>query len=161
MGLGFTVLEAAKAVQQNLDFETLHNHVLGVMKRMKVFFVLSTLEYLKKGGRIGKVAGTIGQILNVKPIITVTEEGIYTTYAKARGKKQSIDKMFEIIKGHLSRSLCNVAICQGDAKHDAEQFVERVKSLGNINDMIVASVSPVIGVHTGPGTLGFVVYNPE
>lgn len=161
MGLGFTVIEAARKLGQNASFEAVCAHVQETLAKMKVYFVLETLEYLTKGGRIGKVAGTLGQILNLKPIITVNEEGIYTTHAKVRGRKQSIDRLFETIKEHLAKPMHNVAVCHGAAKEEAQDLVERIKKLGNVGDLITGHVSPVIGVHTGPGTLGLVFYQTD
>lgn len=161
MGLGYTVIEAARELAQNVSFEALCAHVQETLTKMKVYFVLETLEYLTKGGRIGKVAGTLGQILHLKPIITVNEEGVYTTYAKVRGRKKSVDRLFEIIKGHLAKPMMNVAVCHGAALEEAQDLIGRIKKLGNVGELLTAHVSPVIGVHTGPGTLGFVVYQTD
>ncbi|NLJ73400.1 MAG: DegV family protein [Firmicutes bacterium] len=161
MGLGYSVIEAAQKLQQNASFEAVCAHVQGILSKMRVFFVLGTLEYLTKGGRIGKVAGTLGQILNIKLIITVNEEGVYTTYAKVRGRKQSIDKMFEALKEQLAKSRNNVAVCHGAAVEEAQALINRIKELCSIDEIITGHVSPVIGVHTGPGTLGIAVYSTD
>jgi len=161
MGLGYSVIEAARKLQQNASFEAVCAHVQGTLSKMRVYFVLGTLEYLTKGGRIGKVAGTLGQILNIKPIITVNEEGVYTTYAKVRGRKQSIDKMFEALKEHLTKPRNRVAVCHGAAVEEAQALINRIKELCNIEEVISGHVSPVIGVHTGPGTLGIAVYSTD
>lgn len=161
MGLGYTVIEAARKLAQNASFEAICSHVQETMAKMKVYFVLETLEYLTKGGRIGKVAGTLGQMLNLKPIITVNEEGVYTTHAKIRGRKKSVDRLFEIIKGHLAKPMHNVAVCHGAALEEAQELLERIKKHGNVGEILLGHVSPVIGVHTGPGTLGFVVYSTD
>ncbi|HHT42414.1 MAG TPA: DegV family protein [Firmicutes bacterium] len=161
MGLGYTVIEAARKLTHNVGFEALCTHVQAVLSRMKVYFVLETLEYLKKGGRIGRVAGTLGQILNLKPIITVNEDGVYTTYAKVRGRKQSLERLMEVAKEHLAKPMSNVAVCHGAALEEARDFVQRIKNLGNVGEVLMGHVSPVIGVHTGPGTLGFVVYQTD
>jgi DegV family protein with EDD domain len=158
MGLGYTVVEAARKLAQNSNFDSLCAHVQDTLTKIRVYFVLETLEYLTKGGRIGKVAGTLGQMLNLKPIITVNEEGVYTTHAKVRGRKKSVDRLFETIKGHLAKPMLNVAVCHGAALEEAQELMERIKSNGNVGEMLLSHVSPVIGVHTGPGTLGFVVY---
>lgn len=161
MGLGYTVIEAARKLTHNVGFEALCTHVQAVLSRMKVYFVLETLEYLKKGGRIGRVAGTLGQILNLKPIITVNEDGVYTTYAKVRGRKQSLERLMEVAKEHLAKPMSNVAVCHGAALEEARDFVQRIKNLGNVGEVLMGHVSPVIGVHTGPGTFGFVVYQTD
>ena len=158
MGLGYTVIEAARKLANNVDFEGLCSYVQESLGKIKVYFVLHTLEYLTKGGRIGKVAGTLGQILNLKPIITVNEEGVYTTHAKVRGRKQSLGRLLEVAKQHLAKPMNNVAVCHGAALDEAQELAERIKKFGNISELLMCHVSPVIGVHTGPGTLGFVVY---
>lgn len=161
MGLGYTVIEAARKAQEGASHAEVCAHAEQYLKKMKVFFVLETLEYLTKGGRIGKVAGTLGQILNLKPIITVNEEGVYTTHAKVRGRRQSIDKLFITVKDQLVKSTNNVAVCHGAAKEEAQELVDRIKGFGNVGELLTGHVSPVIGVHTGPGTLGLVVYSLE
>ncbi len=161
MGLGYTVLEAAQKLKETADVETVLSHVHNVIERLKVFFVLDTLEYLIKGGRIGKVAGTIGQILNVKPIIMVNEEGVYTTYCKVRGRKKSIEKIGEIAKSQLQKAISNVAICHGGALEEAKSLLGSLSGIKTIKKMIACQVSPVIGVHTGPGTIGVAVYALE
>lgn len=161
MGLGYTVIEAARKLAQNASFDAVVTHVQETLTQIRVYFVLETLEYLTKGGRIGKVAGTLGQILNLKPIITVNEEGVYTTHAKVRGRKKSVDRLFETIKDHLSKPMHNVAVCHGAALEEAQELKDRIKKLGNVGEVIMSHVSPVIGVHTGPGTLGFVVYKTD
>lgn len=161
MGLGYTVIEAARQAAQNASFESLCAYVQDSLAKMKVYFVLETLEYLTKGGRIGKVAGTLGQMLNLKPIITVNQDGVYTTHAKVRGRKKSIERLFEIVKSHLAKPMHNVAVCHGAALEEAQELIERIKQHGNVGEVLMSHVSPVIGVHTGPGTLGFVVYQTD
>ena len=161
MGLGFIVIEAARAIQRRMNFEAICHYIKSVQERLSVFFVLGTLEYLKKGGRIGRVSGTIGQLLSIKPIITVDEDGVYSTYSKVRGRKQSIDRLFVTAKERLSQAANQIAVCYGGAQEEAANLIKRLEELPNIKELIVSTVSPVIGVHTGPGTLGFAVLQPE
>lgn len=157
MGLGFIVIEAARAIQAKMSFESVCSLVKNVRERLSVYFVLGTLEYLKKGGRIGKVSGTIGELLQLKPIITVNAEGVYTTFAKVRGKKQALNRLVEIAKGHIARAASQVAVCYGGAQEEAAYIIKQIGQLANVKELITSSVSPVIGVHTGPGTVGFAV----
>jgi DegV family protein with EDD domain len=140
-----------------MNFEAVCNLVSSVRDRLSVYFVLSTLEYLKKGGRIGKVSGTIGELLQLKPIITVNKEGIYTTFAKVRGKKQALDRLVGIAKEHISKATNQIAVCYGGAQEEAAYIIKQIGQLANVKELITSSVSPVIGVHTGPGTVGFAV----
>ena len=81
---GIMALKAAKMVKDGLSFEEIKEALPEEKKSVDTYYCLATLEYLIKGGRIGKVSGTIGQILNIKPIIYVNEEGVYVTLDKAR-----------------------------------------------------------------------------
>ena len=159
MGLGFPVLEAVKAVKANLPFEAVLERVNSVIKRIKVYFVLSTLEYLKRGGRIGYVSATLGEILQLKPIISINEEGKYFTITKVRGRKQSLSKMFELLQEKIKGSLANVAIMQGAAYDEAMELVEKVKGLKNVKQIVSMQIGPVMVVHTGPGLVGFAYYD--
>lgn len=161
MGLGYTVIETARKLAKNADFEAICDHAQTMLKKMKVFFVLETLEYLQRGGRIGRVAGTLGQILRIKPIITVNAEGVYETYARVRGRGQSLDRLFATVKQYLAGPMHNLAVCHGAAKEEAQDLIKRIKELGNLGELLISHVSPVIGVHTGPGTLGLVLYETE
>lgn len=163
MGLGFMVMETAKAIQKKMNFEHISKQIQSIQKRLSVFFVLETLAYLKKGGRIGKVSGTLGEFLQIKPIITVNDAGIYTTHTKVRGRRQSIDKLLTIAKEKLSEAAGQIAVCYGGAHDEAMDFVKKIEALElpNLRELIVTSVSPVIGVHTGPGTLGFAILKSE
>lgn len=158
MGLGIQVMEAARAVRNKMSFEAVCAAADQARNNSTVHFVLDTLEYLKRGGRIGRVAGTIGQVLNVKPIIYVNQEGIYETAAKVRGRRQSLEKLVEIAKERLSVPSI-LSVCHGAAEAEMEYLVNALQNLDTVKELIVSHVSPVIGVHTGPGTVGLVVYN--
>ena len=124
-------------------------------------FIVDTLEYLKKGGRIGKVAGTIGELLNLKPLITVGDDGVYHTYAKIRGKKQAISKLKEIAKGYLTNEKCNLWVMDGGAQEEGDALFEAVKDFDNINEIHRGIIGSSLGIHTGPGLIGFVIEEVE
>lgn len=157
MGAGFAVLEGAKELQKNMDFEKTVSRMKEVLKRTEVYYVVKTLEYLKKGGRIGKVEGTIGELLNIKPIISINEEGVYFTHKKVRGRSKSIDEIFEIVKEKAKHKMLNIAVAHGNALEEAQDLLKRIKELGNINETFFTQLSPVMVVHTGPGLLGVVI----
>lgn len=115
------------------------------------------MEYLKKGGRIGKVSGTIGELLNLKPIISVNKEGIYYTYEKARGKKQGLNKLFSIGEKALNEGPCSVFVLHGGAESEAKALAARFQCHPNLKDTYFGDISPSAGVHTGPGLVGIVV----
>ncbi len=158
MGLGFPVLEAARERERSWDFYKMIETSKSVIKDIKAFYVLSTLEYLKRGGRIGYVSGTIGELLNIKPIISINEEGKYYTYTKVRGREQSLRRLTEVLSEHVQDKLSNVAIVHGGAEHEARVLERTARSLPNVKEIIFGQISPAMGVHTGPGLVGFLVY---
>lgn len=154
---GIMALKAAKMVRDGLSFEAIKETLPEEKKSVDTYYCLATLEYLIKGGRIGKVSGTIGQMLNIKPIIYVNEEGIYVTLDKARGTKQAYMKLVSILKENLEKTKCKVYVMHGGAKKEAQDMVERIKDLPGILSLEFRQISPALGVHTGRGLIGIAV----
>lgn len=157
MGEGAIVLEVAKLIESGESFENIILALPDLRKNVHVYFTLNTLEYLKKGGRIGRVAGTIGEILNLKPLIYVTDEGVYTTYAKLRGRKQALSKLHEVLNEYLSKGKCNLWIIEGDAKEESNLIFNTLKDNPQVNKIEITTLGPALGVHTGPGLVGFII----
>ncbi|SHF45828.1 MULTISPECIES: DegV family protein [Caloramator] len=156
LGLGFIVLQAAKLIQQKLSFNEIIDKLYSVREQVKGYFIVDTLEYLKKGGRIGRVTAAIGSLLNIKPIISVDENGKYFTFNKARGKNQALDRMLDELKAVIDNGKYLVGIPHGCVKEEALKYAEKIKSLGNIEDIIISQISPALLVHSGPGLIGLV-----
>ncbi|GGA55302.1 hypothetical protein GCM10007416_30640 [Kroppenstedtia guangzhouensis] len=159
--LGFLVLESAKLIKDKLDYFEILNRIEGAKNRIKGYFVVDTLEYLKEGGRIGKVAASLGSMLNLKPIISLDVEGKYYPHNLARGKKQSIKKLMDPIVKQIESTKSRIAILQGRAEKEAEALKERLKELENVCELYISSISPALVVHTGPGLLGLVIQTVE
>ncbi|TGE32440.1 DegV family protein [Desulfosporosinus sp. Sb-LF] len=157
MGLGFPVLEAARELRRSMNFQVAVDVAKNVSRQTKMFFVLSTLEYLKRGGRIGYVSGTIGELLNIKPIITVNSEGKYITHAKVRGRDQSLKKLSEILAECTQGADYNVAVVHGGAEKEARNLWEKARQIPNVKELQFNQISPVMGVHTGPGLVGIII----
>lgn len=163
MGLGFLALEAARAVREGRSFDDVVRRVYAVRDRMKVFFVVKTLEYLRRGGRIGYVEATLGEILNVKPVIGINEEGKYYTVAKVRGRKKSLAYLAKMVLEHGRGKRINLAVMHGGAEEECRGLLDdltRMKEL-EINETALGQLGPVMVVHTGPGLVGVVVYEAE
>ena len=158
LGLGFQVMECARIIKETGSVTEGLQKIKKVKETMTTMFVVKTLHYLKKGGRIGKVEGTVGDMLHIKPIISINEEGVYFTLAKTRGRKNSIQKMADLLKKKYDNRPINLAIAQGMAKSEAESFLEKLKSTLNIKKDLLVQISPVLGMHTGPGLLGVIAY---
>ena len=154
MGLGMPVLEAAKTLKNTLSFEAALKQAKKVISNMEVYFVVATLDYLKKGGRIGYVAGTIGEIMQIKPIISINEEGKYYTYDKVRGRKKSLLRLFEIVKEKIDVKNSKVAVMNSAAHEEALEILEKIKPLPKVEKIYSGQLGPVMGVHAGPGLIG-------
>ncbi len=154
LGITLQVLEAVKMIKNNLSLDNIITQLTALREHTEVTFSLDTLEYLEKGGRIGKVSALLGTILNIKPVIRV-DNGIYIPLDKVRNQKQAVKNMVN----HMLRVLDNklpkqIAVAHGAAEEAASYLKQKVEEALEIKVDLVKEVGPVIGVHTGPGTLG-------
>lgn len=156
MGGGFHAIQAARYIENGMSFEAIQKQLLSDVPKSKIFFVVETLEYLQKGGRIGLVASLLGNALNLKPIISCNSEGIYYTVAKVRGRKQSISKTKELALEYAAQhKRYNIAILNGNANELAKEVQQSlIEFLPNAEVSIEKQISPALGVHTGPGAIG-------
>ncbi|NLB17839.1 MAG: DegV family protein [Syntrophomonadaceae bacterium] len=154
IALGMQVWEAAKDISEGVAFSQVVENVKQRQPRIGIYYVIKTLEYLKKGGRIGRVEAVLGDLLNIKPIISCDDEGKYFTAFKARGRANSINKLAEIIENVAAKDPVRVAVCHGGAYEEAMQMKERLEKLPSVKEMIFGDISPALGVHTGPGLIG-------
>lgn len=158
MAEGAMVLEAARLVKEGKSFDEIIEILPQYRDRIDLFFTIDTLEYLQKGGRIGRVAGVIGQFLNLKPIITVADDGRYSVSAKARGSKQAITKLENICKSYVENNKYKIWVLEGHGKEKAEALVAEIKKMPNVVECTYAgTIGPALGVNTGPGLVGFVL----
>ena len=139
------------------SFEEIVEALPEIQSRITVYYAVDTLKYLIKGGRIGKVSGTIGEILNIKPIISINRDGVYYTYAKSKGKKKATSKLVDIAREALEHTPCKVWVMHGGAYEEVKPFYDTIAGLPNITRLSTGEISPVAGVHTGPGLLGIVI----
>ncbi|MCF0146988.1 MAG: DegV family protein [Clostridium sp.] len=154
---GIVAMEVANLINSGKTFEEIVAAIPTIRNNITGYFTVSTLEYLKKGGRIGRVAGTIGDMLNLKPIVTVDENGIYYTVCKARGRKQSMTKLTGLLKDSLAQGPCNVWVLHAGVLEEAKMFLNTLKDLDNIVSIDISQISPALGVHGGPGLLGLAI----
>lgn len=159
IGHGFLVLEAARLLEAGYDVDEVKRRLLILRGKAPVFFVLKGLEYLKKGGRIGYVSSTIGDFLDIKPIISVNPEGKYYMYSKPRGREKSLRELKSIGENAFHGKRMRIAVLHGNAQKEAELIRDSLALLPDVEEMIFYEIGPVLGVHTGPGLVG-VSYHP-
>lgn len=165
IGSGLHAERALSYVESGMNWETIKQKLLAGITDIKVHFYVDTLEYLQKGGRIGLVSSLVGNLLNLKPVISCNEDGIYYTVAKARGSKKGIQKLIDTtIEFAQQATKYDVAVCYAgrETKEMAETIAGKLKKvLPNIRTSYFDSLSPALGVHTGPGLIGIAVSQLE
>ncbi len=156
IGAGFSAIQAAKWLEEGMEWSLLIERLNELVKQTKVFFNVATLEYLQKGGRIGLVASILGTVLKLNPIISCNDEGIYYTVGKARGRKKSLDRTVSYVKERVGTAkVFNLAVAHGDAKEEATEMMARLKEeFPQAQQIYFGQISPALVVHTGPGLLG-------
>jgi DegV family protein with EDD domain len=157
MGLGLLVDYALELIEQEKSIE----EIVELLDKMRyedsfAFYTINTLKYLRQGGRIGKVEGTIGNILHIKPVITVNDEGVYVTISKAFGMKRSLLSMKNILIEKFGSDPIDLYVHYGNDPETAKQLGEKLKSDLNIRNAYISQLTPVLGVHKGPDMFAYV-----
>lgn len=159
IGSGITLVRLTELLEQGKTFEELKLIVSEITDNSTVFFTIPTLKYLQAGGRIGKVASLVGSLMNFNPVISCNEEGIYYTVAKARGRARSINRLkkeiLELGKDHKVN--LGVAYGRESVKSEAIKLKDDLMASLNINNVYLSTISPALGIHTGPDLIGAVV----
>jgi len=156
IGSGFSAILAGQLIEQGLPFAEVCREVERVAHHTKLYFCVSTLEYLAKGGRIGHVSAMLGTFLDLKPVISCDEEGVYYTVAKTRGRRKSlalaVDKAVHFAQG---AERYNITVMHGDAQQEADAVIAALKAqLPDSDISIEGQITPALVVHTGPGLIG-------
>jgi len=159
IGSGLLMAKAIELRKKAVSFDEIVQELKKyVPQDLYVYYVIPTLKFLKAGGRIGKVSGTIGEVLNLKPIIEVGNDGVYHTAAKARGMKKSVKKMKEIFeKVTTNREIEQAAIYTSGPDEDTKQFENELKILlkeKDVDNILEGKIVPSMLVHVGPGLVG-------
>lgn len=158
---GTIVLEAAEMVDKGMTVEEILENLEDVRKRVSGYVAVNTLEYMVRGGRISKLKGTIGEMIQLKPIISSDDEGVLYKYAQSRGRVQSINRLKKILDEHLEKSPCKLWVLSGDAREEAEAFYNAYKSNPRVKEIFLETIGPAMGVHTGPKALGVSILELE
>ena len=154
MQAGYAILEAAKAAADNKSLDEVVSIAKSVIENSKFIFVPDTLDYLKKGGRIGGAAALFGSLLQIKPILTV-EDGKTTVFTKVRTKKKAIDKIVNTVLEQNSKApIKDIIVHHINCESEGEELANRLKSTLGLDSIKIQSIGPIIGLHVGPGSIG-------
>ncbi len=154
MQAGYAILEAAKAAADNKSLDEVVSIAKSVIENSKFIFVPDTLDYLKKGGRIGGAAALFGSLLQIKPILTVTD-GKTTVLTKVRTKKKAIDKIIDtVMEQNLKSPIKGLIVHHINCESEGQELANKLQDKLEISNIKIQSIGPIIGLHVGPGSIG-------
>ena len=159
MGEGLLVMKAVEARAAGQSLEQTTDLLQSLVPRVKTYFLVDDLNHLMRGGRISKAAALMGSLVNIKPIIAVTADGSLDSVAKVRGKKKAQAEVVRMTLETISESL--VVIAYAGEKEVAENVKEQLLASGQVTEVLILPLGPVISTHTGPGTLGLFSISSE
>jgi len=157
-GTGNQVLLAAELANQGASVEEILEAIEQRQDNYAVYFLVDTLEYLQKGGRIGKAASLVGSLLSIKPILSLEPDGRVYSLDKARGAKKAMARVVELAKERFGDSQVNVIIAYGDDKTPALELEAKLVPELNVHEVQYTTVGAVIGTYTGPGVCAVFIY---
>lgn len=152
------ILGALAATKTTDNVQEILNKLQEIRKKMVAMFCVRDLTYLIKGGRIGKVAGTVGSLLKLCPVIKVNDDGIYETASKTIGFNRAISSLINEIKLRFANVEIAISLTYSSNKEIAEKIKSEIKKHCNVRFCEINPVTAVLGVHTGPDMAGIAVY---
>jgi DegV family protein with EDD domain len=154
MGQGMLVYLAVQEKRKGKSLDEVRDFVEARKLKLAHWVTVDDLNHLKRGGRISSAAALLGSTLNIKPIIHVDNEGRLNSVGKVRGRKNSMKKLLdEMIETGVDLDGQTVFLSHSDCLEDAQQLAQMIKDALPVKEVIIGYIGPVIGSHTGPGTL--------
>jgi DegV family protein with EDD domain len=158
LGLGLIVLEAARAAESGATLAQVVAATRSAMERVAIHVCLDTLEYLQKGGRIGRARGMLGSVLSIKPILSV-QDGEVTPTERVRTRGKAVERIYEIASG-MGRASDMFVACSGN-DDEAFAFMDRLRPHLPHTELMLGYLGPVVGVYTGPNAIGVAALERE
>jgi len=158
IGTGYQVLAAARAAEEGKSMGEIIQLLEGIRSRMFLYLTPSTLKYLQKSGRVGKLAGALGALLNLKPVIKV-EDGLLEAFQNVRTRSKAIDRMVELTAEAVGTTEpVKLGITHAQVPDEAEKLRQRLERAFNCDEVIVVDLACSLTVHGGPGVIGLISY---
>lgn len=163
MGEGLLVYHAAKKRDAGMSVTDLAKWVENNRRRLCHWFTVDDLNHLKRGGRVSSAAALFGTILGIKPVLHVDNEGRLIPVEKVRGRRQSIEAMVEHMVKTIDESEGpqTIFISHGDSEQDAQYLAKLVREKVEVKEIVLNYIGPVIGAHSGPGTIALFFLGTE
>jgi DegV family protein with EDD domain len=151
-GEGFCVLAASAAARRGEDAAAVADHVRRAREQLRMYFAIDTLEFLRKGGRIGGAQAWLGSALKIKPILTVESE--ITPIERVRTSGRAFERMVGLLQERKDAGADAWMVQHIQAPDVAARLVERGRAIFGTEPLVLSEIGPVIGTHVGPGLLG-------
>lgn len=161
VGLGLLVVFASRMIDRGLGLNEIVTRLENIRERLQFLFLVDTLEFLRKGGRIGQAQALIGTLLGIKPILGMVD-GEVVPVDKVRGGRRAQPRLIEILREQVDTSRpVFVAMAHASAPKWGERLKDLVGDTFDIVEMLEGEIGPVVGAHAGPGTVGCIVFQPD
>ena len=151
---GWMAVEAARAAQKGLSLNEISEQVRRMIPVSRLLQTADTLKYLYMGGRIGRAKHLVGSMLDIKPIISM-QDGEIVALGQARTRKKVYQQMVDKLGSFVGQSAVKIAYMHANARDEAEKLKALVEQRVEVIESMICELSPVLGVHSGPGTVGF------
>ena len=158
---GWIALESARAALEGLSFKVILDQIQRLIPKVRMIQTADTLHYLYLGGRIGSAKHLVGSLLNIKPLISM-EDGLIVALGTTRSRTKAYQRMANLVEnavGGMGR--IKIAYVHAAAADEVLKIKELVEARVNVVESLIAELSPALGVHSGPGTVGFCYYPLE
>ena len=158
IGTGYQVLAAARAAEEGKSMGEIIQLLEGIRSRMFLYLTPSTLKYLQRSGRVGRLSGALASLLSVKPIIKV-EDGVLEAFQNVRTRGKALDRLVELTAEAVGTAEpVKFGIPHAEVPDEAEKLRQRLESTFNCDEMIVVDLACSLTVHGGPGVIGIISY---
>ena len=155
LGIGLLLKEATRLIAAQHPLSAITKQLEATRSRIVTLFTLDTLDYLHKGGRIGKVPNLLGSLLKIKPLIRVNEDGVYVLQGVARNRERALKSIVQTFQEQaVGRKPSALFVAHGAALEAGQQLKKALEEAFQLSASAFTQVGPVIGAHTGPGTIG-------
>lgn len=158
MGMGFGVIAAARVASAGGNMEQVIKAAWDVLKKVRLFFALDTLDYLRRGGRVNFPSAILANLLKVKPILTI-KDGKASPVDRPRTRRRAIERLLSLMKASVTDTPVHVAVMHADDIREAVNLKKEIASSFQCTELFVTGFTPVMGTHTGPGLIGVAFYN--
>jgi DegV family protein with EDD domain len=160
-GLALVDIAVAQAITEGKDLTAVKQLADGIVNRLEMYFVVDTLKYLHKGGRIGGASRYFGTALNIKPILYLDDQGKIDSLDRVRTKTKALAKLVELAVETAAGNPAHIGIIHAEAIDEAKHIQGQLSDQIECKQVEIYDFSPVIGTHVGPGTVGVGIYPAE